>query len=132
MKPIVQEDAYGCGVACVANILGITYQEALNFFENGGEKASSIGFYCKEFLPVFRINQLSYEYKYIKPKLKNKIYINKTIVYLRKSKKYPAGHYLCRIDNKWLDSWINFPDIDRKSGYRKRLPEKPIYIIYPN
>lgn len=131
MKPIVQEDSFGCGVACVANILDITYLEALELFEDGQLKASTIGFYCKDILRVFEYKNIKYEYKYIKPKLKKKIYKDKVIVFLKRSKKYPAGHYLCRINNKWLDSWINFPNENKKSGFRKRLPGKSIYLISP-
>lgn len=131
MKPIVQEDPLGCGAACVAAVVGISYQESLDLFESGKRKAVEVGFFCKELVMALKKKGLEYEYRYIKGKLRKNIYNQGTIVFLRRSKKYPSGHYLCRIDNKWMDPWINFPNEDRKAGFRKRLPEKPIYIVYP-
>lgn len=127
MKPVVQEDEFGCGVACVANILGVSYQEALNLFYNGRAKAIKEGFLCRNI--VSALGNLEYQYRYIKPKLKGEIYQNKNIVFIKRCKKYPQGHFLSRLNNKWVDSWLNLPDIDRKAGFRKRLPGKPIYLI---
>ena len=62
------------------------------------------------------------------------MYQPNAIVYVKKSKKYPAGHYLCRlgyIGYKWMDPWINFPDRDIQAGFRRRLPGKPVYVIFP-
>ena len=129
MSPVKQEDELGCGVSCVAFILSISYENALDLFINGIRKAKSQGFLCKDLVTVLKKAGLSYEFKYIKIKIRKKIYKENTIVYLRKSKKYPLGHYLVRSDNRWMDPWINFPSEDIKAGFRKRLPEKPIYSI---
>lgn len=131
MKIIVQKDSFGCGVACVANILSIEYDEALKLFINGKDKALKNGFYCKEIINVFKLKNINYKYKYINQKIKRKIYTEKVIVFIKRSKKYPAGHFLCRINKLWFDSWINFPEKNKKSGVRKRLPGKPIYLIFP-
>jgi len=125
MKLVVQEDGFGCGVACVANILEVTYREALSLFSNGRRKATTEGFLCKDLVNVLG----DYEYRYIKPKLRNKIYQNKSIVFIARCKKYPGGHFLYRMNGIWADPWINFPDENKKVGFRKRLPGKPIYLI---
>ncbi|MBI2327175.1 hypothetical protein HYU92_02545 [Candidatus Curtissbacteria bacterium] len=130
MKPVKQEDSLGCGVACMAFILGINYQNSLNFFKDGRKKANKAGFFCREIVMALEKAGLRYEYKYIKPKIKKKIYKPNTIVFLRRSKKYPSGHYLCRADNKWMDPWINFPVEEKKAGFRRSLPGKPIYAIF--
>ncbi len=130
MKLIAQEDDLGCGIACSAVIAGISYQEALNLFENGKERATKNGFYCKEIVIVMKNLGLIYQFKYIKKHIKYRIYKPNTIVYIKKSKQYPLGHYLVRTENMWIDPWINFPNINRKAGFRKRLPGKPIYIIF--
>lgn len=131
MKLIAQEDHLGCGAACVAAVLGVSYQESLDLFKNGQKKAVEVGFLCKELVIALKKKGLEYEYRYIKGKLRKKISKQGTVVFLKRSKKYPSGHYLCRAENMWMDPWINFPDEDRKSGFRKRQPEKPIYVIYP-
>ncbi|MEK7160371.1 MAG: cysteine peptidase family C39 domain-containing protein [Patescibacteria group bacterium] len=130
MKPTRQEDAFGCAVACVAFVLNIKYKYATELFKNGKKKARSSGFYCKEIVEVFKNTGFKYQYKYIKPKIRNKIYQQNAIVFIKKSKKYHYGHYLVRFENKWMDSWINFPDKKIKAGFRKRLPGKAIYAIF--
>lgn len=126
---IRQEDKLGCAVACTAFLLDITYQDSLKLFKNGKYRAGNKGFFCKDMITVLKKAGLKYEYRYIRNKIRRKIYKPKTVVYVKKSKKYPHGHYLVRFDNKWMDPWINFPDKYIKAGYRKRLPERPIYAI---
>ncbi|MDP2671522.1 MAG: hypothetical protein Q8P13_03655 [bacterium] len=131
MKPIKQEDDFGCGVACVASILEIGYQSALSLFREGEKKSQNTGFYCREIVEVLANQGLRYEYNYIKPKLRKRIYKEGEMVFLRRSKKYPEGHYLCRMGKRWMDPWLNFPVDKREAGFRQRLPEKPIYLLYP-
>lgn len=130
---IVQKDSNGCGVACVAFILNKKYSETLNLVENGSFKAKNRGFSCKDLVMILRKAQKDYRYKYITSKLKKKIYNNYTIVFIKRSKKYPSGHYLRRYNKQWMDPWLNFQvnhNINKaKSGFRKRLPGKPIYMI---
>ena len=133
-EPITQKNPFGCGIACTAFVLGLSYSKTLNLFENGKYKANKSGFYCKEIVNVLGCEEFSY--KYVKDRIKNKIYKDYSIVFIKRSKKYPAGHYLCRYKNKWMDPWINFLKDQNiknaKSGFRKRLPGKPIYVIFLN
>ncbi len=133
--PVKQEDQLGCGVACVSFILDISYLEALCLFKKGELRAKRLGFYCKDIIEAFNNIGIRYTYKYIKQRIRSKIYKKGTIVFIKKSKKYPSGHYLCRAQDVWMDPWINFrldKDILKaKAGFRKRLPGKPIYAISP-
>ena len=129
MNPIKQENPLGCAVACVAFILEINYQNALKFFDNGEVKADDIGFFCREIVMVLDKAGLKYNYKYLKDRIRREIYKQNTIVFIKRSDKYPAGHYLCRSNDKWMDPWINFPNKKIRVGFRKRLPGKPIYLI---
>lgn len=131
-KPIKQEDLMGCAVACVAFVMGKSYKETLRFFRNGNKRVkASKDFYCSELTSILNDQGFNYEYKYVKTHLERKIYKNLTIVFLKKSKKYSAGHYLCRWGTKWMDPWINHPDLNIKTGFRSRLYEKPSYMIFP-
>ncbi len=131
MKPTRQEDNFGCAVACMAFVLNIKYKDAIKLFKNGEKRVKSIpNFYCREIVEILNNAGFNYQYKYIKPKIRNKIYKQNTIVFIKKSKKYHYGHYLVRYNNRWMDSWINFPDDKIKAGFRKRLPGKTIYIIF--
>lgn len=131
MKLIAQLNPYGCGVACVASILGVSYAEALRFFQRP-RQAGTRGYYCREVVEALKKGGRNYSYNYL---TKKKLFLLKTsriVIFLRKSKKYPAGHYLTKGNNgKWMDPWINFPEMPSKSGRRSRLPGKPNYIIYP-
>jgi hypothetical protein len=47
MKPIAQEQGMGCGVACVASKLGISYKKAINLFDNP-EHSADKGYMLKD------------------------------------------------------------------------------------
>ena len=130
MVYIAQEHEYGCAVACVATILSITYHDALVLFEEKG-KVVDTGFYCRDIISAFERVERSYLYYYIKPYKRKLIYTDETIVYVKKGRIYPAGHYFVRKDGVWIDPWINFPNFPIKAGARNRLPETPIYALQP-
>ena len=134
-SPITQESPSGCGIACVAFVFGSKYRKTLKFFQRGRQKAKTKGFYCKDLVKVLNSQGGNFEYRYIKSRIRKKIYQDNVIVFIKRSKKYPLGHYLCRYKNLWMDPWINFPknkNIQKaKSGFRKRLPGQPIYAIIP-
>ncbi len=131
MKIVKQEDVRGCGAACTAAALNISYQKALSLFQNGRKKAKEGGFYCREIVSVLKNANLDYRYKYVRnAKLSKRCKVG-AIVFIRRSKTYPAGHYLYRGNSAWMDPWINFPDKNIQGGWRTRLPEKPIYVIFP-
>lgn len=129
MKAVTQQDLYGCAVACVAFVLKISYLKSLSLFVLGKKKAATVGFYCKEIVSALKKKGLNYKLIYVGGKNKKNIYKNGTIVFIKKSKKYYSGHYLCRFEGKWMDSWINFPYEKRQAGFRKRLPGKLLYAI---
>ena len=56
----------------MAFILSISYKNALDLFINGIRKAKSQGFLCKDLVTVLKKAGLSYEFKYIKIKIRKK------------------------------------------------------------
>ncbi len=134
MNPVTQKDPLGCGAACVSFITQNNYSEIV--FMLGKDDATHKGFYCKDLKAILSTLGFVYSYKYVKPRLKSKIYQDCVIVFIKRSKKYPAGHYLTRYEGQWMDPWINFCQdtniANAKSGFRKRLPGKPIYALFPN
>ena len=129
---VTQKDSLGCGVASVAYVLGVTYDNALEQFDIG--KVKAVGCYCKDIIEVLEQNNKKCVYKYVGNQTQRIVYRQNTIVYIKKSKKYPRGHYLVRVKNGWHDSWINFTNEKNvcaaKSGIRKRLPDRVIYAIF--
>ena len=130
MKPVKQQDGLGCAIACVAFVSKSTYQDSISLFNRGRERAQQIGFFCKDIVNVLNSRGYNYQFKYVKPRIKNVIYKENSIVFVKRSQKYKYGHFLVRYKNLWMDPWINFPNIEIKAGFRKRLPGKAIYVVF--
>ncbi len=132
-QSVTQEFDYGCGIACFAFALNMTYQQAVTHL--GESQAKSERFWVKDLVVALNSFGLHYVNKYVKPHIRPKIYREGTIVLIRRSKHYPTGHYLVRHNGQWMDPWMNVRsnnDIKRaESGYRKRLPGKPMYALIP-
>ena len=129
-KSVAQKDLSGCGAACVAWILDISYDSALLLFKNGRKYAKFRGFTCKEIEQALQKRNLRYQHRYIGNKGIKPIE-NNSIVFIKRSKRYPLGHYLVKTNSGWMNPWINFPNIQEiKSGFRRKLPGKPIYIVF--
>lgn len=132
-ESITQEFDYGCGIACYAFALGISYKKAAK--QLGEQQAQSNRFWVKDLREALNKSGLSYISLHCKPQQDNPAYSEGTIVLIRRSKIYPTGHYFIRHNNQWMDPWVNLPtnnDIRMaKSGYRKELPGIPMYIILP-
>ncbi len=123
----------GCGAACVAFAANKTYQQAVGVL--GRQKARSVGFQLKEMVDALSQYGLSYHFKHVKPKTKQSIYEDGVIVFIKRSVKYPYGHYLIRHNGLWADPWINLV-LDKnlanaRSGYRQRLPGKAQWAVLP-
>lgn len=133
-KSITQEFDYGCGVACFAFVTNMTYKQAANFL--GPEQAMSPRFWCKDFVSQLNRFGMKYIHRYVKPRLRRKIYQEGAIVLVARSRIiYPSGHYLAYYKDQWMDPWINLSKDknikNAKSGFRKRLPGRPMYVFLP-
>lgn len=131
---ITQEDEMGCGAACVAFAASTTYQNAVRIL--GQNKARTVGFQLKEMVDALNHYGLSYHFKHVKPRMKKSIYQDGAIVFIKRSTRYPYGHYLIRHHGQWADPWINLV-IDKnlasaKSGYRQRLAGAAQWVILPD
>lgn len=131
MKPVKQEDGLGCAVACVAFVLGMSYQEALSLFKDGKTRVKSkANFYCPEIVEILNSKGKVYKWKKLIAISEKEIYSDYSIVFIRRSKNYPYGHFLARYEGKWMDPWVNLPNSNISSGFREVLPREPTYVIY--
>lgn len=133
-KYISQEDAMGCGIACVAYILSISYGEAVTLFTDK-QKRWSRGFTSKDITEAIRTFGGAYRSVYIGREEKPCIE-NSSIVYVPKCKYFPHGHYLVKIQNGYMDPFINlhesnFDHTKARAGLRKTLPSKASMKIVP-
>ena len=132
MRSITQKEPMGCGIACVALALNISYKSAKKLFDNP-EYSLSRGYYCKELVRVLNKRKKNYSFSKINEKNKSLLNEERVIVFIEKGKKYPSGHYLIKTKEGWMKPWINFPIITpAKSGFQKNLPAKAKWIIYQN
>lgn len=132
-RPVVQEDLMGCGIACVAFICGVGYQAAKRRYFRGLGDADRRGYLCRDMVAALAREGKRYSSKYLKRRMR---YPEGTIVFIRRSKRYPAGHYLVRAGDAWMDPWLNLDSaacaIDKaRSGFRRRLPGRAIHAIVP-
>lgn len=135
-KLVRQEDEFGCGAACLAMAAGLSYKQALELFSDGKVKAGKKGFLCKDICDVLGKAGKNYSYCYVTKLKRRKIYKEGSIVFIRRSKNNPYGHYLYRDKDCWIDPWTNRhenEDIKKAKARKiKRLEDKPIYLIFPN
>ena len=132
-QSITQEFDYGCGIACFAFALGISYKQAETRL--GETQATSNRFWVKDLESALNNNGLAYSRHYVTPRIRPHINEDGAIILIRRSHTYPAGHYLIRHDGAWMDPWINLPtnrDIRQAiSGFRTRLPGEAMYALLP-
>lgn len=132
-KCVTQESDYGCGVACFAFALGISYKQATVLL--GKAQSNSNRFWVKDLAQALNDNGLRYERYYVKEHIKSRLDEEGAIVLIRRSRIYPASHYLIRYQGVWMDPWINLPESrniqNAISGFRKRLPGEAMYVLLP-
>lgn len=131
MKPVLQEQAMGCAVACAASLLGISYNKALHLFKNQ-KGASTRGYYCLEICQALQKEGKKYSYQHVSTKNKHLLKKQGIIIFIKRSKNYPDGHYLLRTSKGWMNPWINHPHIKpAKAGIQQKLPGKAQWMIFP-
>ena len=65
-KAIAQEHGTGCGVSCVAFVLGKSYQGALKLFGRP-KNATTCGYSCRDIVTALSKGGRDYSYSYLKP-----------------------------------------------------------------
>lgn len=99
-ESITQEFDYGCGIACYAFALGISYKDAEKRL--GEAQARSERFWVNDLTKALNDAGLAYERKYVKPHVRPLIDQEGVIVLISRSKDHPVGHYLIRHDDMWM------------------------------
>ncbi len=131
IKPIHQEHGFGCGVACVAFALDLSYQEALRLFKKA-ENAWMKGYMCKDLVEALASGGRNYKHFWYQKRHEHHLGQDGVIVYTKKSSKYPAGHYLIKTKKGWMNPWSNFPVIyPHEAKFEEKLSDDVGYIIVP-
>ena len=130
-KSVAQRHAMGCGVACVASVLGVSYDQSLQLFGEP-KNAWTKGYSCKTIVQALSRGGKKYRFRKAHAKdCEENLTEDGTIVFTDYKGQYPSGHYLVRIKGKWMNPWVNCPDmIPVRAGFVKELPARPIWIFY--
>ena len=102
-KHITQLHPSGCAIACIAKALNLSYSGVLRKVKNGKSLASFRGFYCKDVVRIMAAFGKQSDFFYVSKKVRRQIYKDGSIVFIKRDKRYPQGHYLCRTKNLWMD-----------------------------
>ena len=118
-----QEQAMGCGIACIASLLGITYWEAV---ERWGRCDCQRGFDRKEMAQI--LAAIGHPARRIPPTAATVESLPVgTIVFLSYTRGWYRrfGHYLLRTKQGWMDPWGNRSRrVQRaRACYRPLLPQ---------
>jgi len=129
MKLVTQEAPMGCAIACCASLAHVTYKQMRELFDDGNIKDRTTGFYNKDIVSALRKVNITAKGYSVKKWGEKKIR-NGTIVFIKRSAKYPAGHFLLKTGRGWMNPWINYPEITpARSGFQTKLPGKIDWII---
>lgn len=120
---VTQQDEWGCGIACVASLLAISYRDArarLERCKNAGINEKPEGLTLS---PIYKVIRDA-GYKVTKP-YKARSYPIGTITLLTSSfgRYKGSGHYMLLTARGWMDPWYNINRRPRKAGYRSLLPK---------
>lgn len=121
----------GCGIAAIASIVNDSYDNVLSKCKNPKDSEET-GFYMPELKRILKLYNKDYSFRKYSSRYKNKLKIG-TIIFISKSKKYPYGHYLSKIEESgWMNPWINCPIISElEAGIDRSISENQIeYILY--
>ncbi len=132
MRLTKQEDPMGCGIACVAFVLGISYMEATKLFTLP-EKRKTLGYRSSELREALKRGGYDSFSRYT-GRIEN-LEINKgDIVYVKKCKLFPFGHYLVKTDGGYMDPFVNMTEVSGDytkagAGIRTVLSEQITMVI---
>lgn len=124
---VTQDDEWGCGAACVASLLNISYHEAKELVES--VKGKSVN----ESPPGFELHHLALALK----KKRFKVVADWSpdgipdgaIVCISGPPPYDGDHYILKTPHGWMDPWYNLDENKRAAKYRKRLPNGTSFLV---
>ena len=121
-KPISQGHAMGCGLACVAYLVGKSYRSVLAA-DSDQTRAWTRGYYCPELVELLFQFGLKYTWRELKRgSSATKIPVG-SIVFEKPTLSCPAGHFLVKVaDGVYMNPWINAPSIKGvRAGYQNNV-----------
>lgn len=126
---VQQRHPMGCAVACVAAVLGTSYNAALQLFTHP-EHAWTQGFLCNEICAALKKGGKPYSYGRAE-KHKERLERVDSIVFTAPSDQYVVGHFLLRTATGWMNPWSNYPLMTPvRARVERVLPGRPRWVLY--
>jgi hypothetical protein len=130
---VVQEEEWGCGAACVASLLGVSYEDAKTLVEEEKGIAIDKGD-CKNLLyPGLDLHHLALALKkkiiMVADWRKHRDFPDGTIACIGDDDKYKDEHYILKTPHGWMDPWLNMGEKPMKAGYRKQYPKGTWFVV---
>ena len=123
-----QEDEWGCGAACVASLLGVTYQEAKKLVEDIKGRSVNAKPHGLE-LHHIALTLQAEGIKVIADWAPTVIFPNGTIVCIGGKSHYKYEHYLLKTPSGWMDPWYNLDPEKKVARYRENFPEDSEFLV---
>jgi ribosomal protein S28E/S33 len=131
-QSVTQKHHMSCGIACVAFVTGVSYQELASGLLR--EKLERVGFYCAELVSILGRHGFRYRWKKISSQRVLGSIREGDIVFIARTHRYPGGHFLARVKGGWMDPWVNWPEVTElqhaTSGFVTELPGRAEYLLY--
>lgn len=121
-RRVAQRDRWGCGVACVASLLGVSYDKAkadLVAIKGKDIDSRPYGLSLRALAKAVPGHRATYEQAQSVSR-----WPVGTVVFLSEvSGRYKgSGHYLLKTPEGWMDPMFNGDEEKAKAGFRARLP----------
>lgn len=127
---VTQENEWGCGAACVASLLDVSYQDAKQLVETmkeGEIDEDPCGLELHHLALALQKNGIKVVADWAPER-----YPDGTIICISGKQPYEGDHYMLKTPAGWMDPWHNVaktPNKPRKAGYRKRLPNGTFFLV---
>lgn len=123
---VSQEDKWGCGAACVASLLDISYAKAKKLVER--EKGCSVNAKPRGLELHHIALALKKHVKVVADWSPDEIH-DGSIVCISGSAPYDGDHYILKTPHGWMDPWYNLDENTMEAKYRKRLPKGTSFLV---
>lgn len=125
---VSQEDEWGCGAACVASLLGITYREAKKLVEDIKGRSVNAKPHGLELHHIALALQAE-GVKVIADWDSAVPASDGTIVCIGGKSRYKYEHYILKTPSGWMDPWYNLDPEIKVARYRKGYPRGSEFLV---
>ena len=125
---VSQEDEWGCGAACVASLLGVSYQKAKQLVET--EKKRSVNDKTRGLeLHQIAIALQNKGVKVIADWDSAAHHPDGSIVCIGGKSRYKYEHYILKTPNGWMDPWFDLKKNNMVAKYRDDYPKGADFLV---